>query len=107
MTWVRPILSDKIASTKPISFIMLPYLARSASLLFVALAGLIKRGAAWRIAWVIFPTSDLVESPRSNSYPISFAAETSDASNNWDTSGRLSSSLAHLDPRARKPGVSC
>ena len=32
-------------------------------------------------------------------YPISFAAETSAASNDWDTSGRLSSSLAHLDPQ--------
>jgi hypothetical protein len=42
-----------------------------------------------------------------NFYPISVAAETSDASKSWDTSGRLSSSLAHLDPRARKPDVSC
>jgi len=33
-------------------------------------------------------------------YPISIAAERSGrASNSWDTSGRLSSSLAHLDPQ--------
>lgn len=38
-------------------------------------------------------------------YPISFAAETSDASKSWDTSETCPA--AHLDPMARKPGVSC